>query len=977
MRYYYIPVFLCCLATGIKFEARGSHAAGGELLYEWVSDSTYKFIFKFYRDCSGVAAPPYVSMCFSSECQFVTSSIRLNPPGPGVEIGTGCPGYPTRCSGGALPGYQEYIYEGYLTLPVRCHKWRFWVGVEARNTAIGNLALPFNDINMYVEATLNNLVAQGNSSPVFYVQPIPYVCVGVPYVYNNGAMDVDGDRIVYEPIIPRTGPNTNSACGGYPPQAPDMAFLPGYGLPDNPFATNQSYHLDTVSGLISFTPSLTQIAVVGTRIREYRNGIEIGSVMRDIQVIVRNDCYSSPIMMDPDLPSFVNSVWKDNRVEGCVQTPLSFCMDLVAPMDRNAVLVVSDNHGRVLPGLSVSYTGQQSHSVKACIQWIPDLQDTGLHVLLLTVKDSTCRPPGVLTTQVFTLPVYIWPQISALRNDTICPYDPVALSVVSGRPSFTWDVLPGGAPLTSLSCTACTDPVARPGVTTSYIVASDSNLCRKKYDTVTITVLPAPDLAVTGDTVICVQHLVPLNVAVRNGAGLPYDITWTPPAGLNNNKIHNPVAVATRDITYVVRVEMEGMSCVSEDSVHITVLQGYDLLTGDTAICTGDTLIPNVQGDSRYGYSWSPPGDMSDPGVMRPQIWPARSGTYVLTASYPGCRDSIRSLYVDVQPIPDVYAGADSALCAGDTFTLQPVISPGAYPYYTYTWTPPGSLNNSSVANPLFTAVSPVTLTLTVSTPAGCKGQDDVLVDVIATDFITAGPDTLICPGDTAQLFVEGDYVSHAWSPSAYMNDTAADRPLVYPEQSTIYTVRAVNSKGCVDQRMVTVTVAPQAVVSLPDSARIFPGEGYQMDPSGNCLYFEWFPPLGLTDTRIANPFATPEVNTRYFVTGKTEHGCTGLDSIDIYVSSDSYIDMPNAFIPGTGPNGLLRPVRKGMVEIRAFKVFNRWGMKVFETSVLDAGWDGQYKGVPQPVGVYVYIVEAETPAGRLFYKQGNVTLLR
>jgi gliding motility-associated-like protein len=62
---------------------------------------------------------------------------------------------------------------------------------------------------------------------------------------------------------------------------------------------------------------------------------------------------------------------------------------------------------------------------------------------------------------------------------------------------------------------------------------------------------------------------------------------------------------------------------------------------------------------------------------------------------------------------------------------------------------------------------------------------------------------------------------------------------------------------------------------------------------------------------------------------------------------------------------------------LKSFRVYNRWGQKVFETQQIDEGWDGVYNDHPQPVGVYVYIVEAVTRSGRYFYKQGNVTLIR
>ena len=62
---------------------------------------------------------------------------------------------------------------------------------------------------------------------------------------------------------------------------------------------------------------------------------------------------------------------------------------------------------------------------------------------------------------------------------------------------------------------------------------------------------------------------------------------------------------------------------------------------------------------------------------------------------------------------------------------------------------------------------------------------------------------------------------------------------------------------------------------------------------------------------------------------------------------------------------------------MKYFRIFNRWGQEIFSTSDIDQGWDGMYKGSSQPIGVYVYMVEAITSTGREFVKQGNVTLIR
>jgi len=185
------------------------------------------------------------------------------------------------------------------------------------------------------------------------------------------------------------------------------------------------------------------------------------------------------------------------------------------------------------------------------------------------------------------------------------------------------------------------------------------------------------------------------------------------------------------------------------------------------------------------------------------------------------------------------------------------------------------------------------------------------------------------------------------------------------------------DKNGCVDTLPISLQVYSEALVSLPDSAKLYPGESYQLDPGGNGLYFSWFPTVGLSNPGIANPVATPSVNTRYYVNGVTESGCVSMDSIYILVREESDLDMANAFTPGVAPNPEFKVSHLGIASLKSFRIYNRWGTKVFETSDINKGWNGQFNGEAQPMGVYIYTVEAVTNKGKVFAKQGNVTLIR
>ena len=190
----------------------------------------------------------------------------------------------------------------------------------------------------------------------------------------------------------------------------------------------------------------------------------------------------------------------------------------------------------------------------------------------------------------------------------------------------------------------------------------------------------------------------------------------------------------------------------------------------------------------------------------------------------------------------------------------------------------------------------------------------------------------------------------------------------------TAYTLYVTNANKCRDTFIIPVRVHPEAIAKLGGKHNLHPGESVQLDPLGNCLYFDWFPRVGLSAYNISNPVASPEVNTRYIVHATTENGCVTTDSVDIY-RVETEMNMPNAFTPRNGNE--LKIIKEGIATLKYFRIFNRWGQVVFETTDINKGWDGKFNGEPQPMGVYVYTIEAFTSTNERFYKQGNVTLIR
>ncbi len=995
MRKFFLSIVSCItLLLLLPRQAKATHAAGGELIYEWVSDSTYRFYFKFYRDCQGVTEPGSQQLVGYNSCDGNHICIQMNklatlPDGSpnGSEVSPGCPGYPTICDGGTLPGYREWWYSASVTLPTRCDSWTFYTGVSARNNAIGNLDNPGGQV-LYVEAKLNNSVVQNASSPYFTVKPVPYTCVNIPFTYNNGAVDPNNDSLAFDIIMPRTGP-ASPQCNYNPNAVNDCNWVnpqpvPPFNLIDNPFPTNNTFVISPTTGQESFTPSVQGVYVFTTRVKKYRGNQLLSVVIRDIQIVITN-CNVPQPTVNVDQNSLAGAQFVNNQVEGCATKNFSFCFDVVSP-DPGAILVVTDNHiTATTPSSSITYTNQFTANVRGCFGWTPTESDTGLHVLTVTVKDSTCRPPGIPITQTFVIPVYVWPVTHAFGDTTMCAAETAHLGAYGGS-DFTWTVVSGSP--NSLSCTNCQYPDATPTVTTTYAVVSNASAyCDQNKDTVVVRVINNGVFSAGPDTTTCVDNSLPLDINLQPDTSTTYSILWTPGNFLDDPTSGTPIVTPTSNesmLTYIVTVTSNVLDrCKASDTINIKVLQGYTIFNHDTAICHGDTVQIHAASDAGYTYSWAPQANVYDPGLLEPFIVPDTTGSYTISAHFPGCRDSNTTRTIEVQPIPIIdMSYPDTAVCYGAKTYMKASIGPSWYTDYSYSWSPGQYVNEPLSLNPYTIAKQTRIFTLTVTTAAGCLAKDSTRIFVIPVRFMGTSPDTSICPRDSALLTVFSTDTSvildHVWwTPDYGLSNATSFTTYAWPNGNMEYIVYGVDTNGCLDSTFAHVIVKSGAVLNLPDSVTLYPGESYQINPGTNCSYHQWFPATGLSADSIANPIARPEVSTKYIVHGTTEVGCTAVDSIEIKVNNDAYINIPNAFTPGSEPNAILKVLHKGDATLKDFVIYDRWGVKMFETHDINEGWDGTYKGKPQPFGVYIYMAEAVSPTGRKFVKQGNVTLIR
>jgi gliding motility-associated-like protein len=105
--------------------------------------------------------------------------------------------------------------------------------------------------------------------------------------------------------------------------------------------------------------------------------------------------------------------------------------------------------------------------------------------------------------------------------------------------------------------------------------------------------------------------------------------------------------------------------------------------------------------------------------------------------------------------------------------------------------------------------------------------------------------------------------------------------------------------------------------------------------------------------------------------------GCTDTVCRPVVALVNPLLDVPNAFTPGRfGQNAIIKVMGFGITRMD-FRIYNRWGKLVFESTNPDIGWDGYYQGQMQPMDVYAYTLEAEFSNGGRTTKKGDITLIR
>lgn len=411
------------------------HIAGGDLTSTWVGGNNFEIRLTLYRDCSNPAAanfdPTIIITAYVKNTNALQDSFHLdlNSVNPLALTGAACVPPPTVCM--EIGDYVRVISlppnpNGYYLVWERC----------CRNSTVTNLQIPDRTPMLFYHEMTDPAIF--NSSPVFNSPPLPFTCVNQFFRFNFDATDADGDSLVYALTTPIAGGNSsnmdpnpfsalNSPGGGndYCPPQPynDIIWEVGYGV-TNICGSNLPLTINSATGLVEGIPDFAGFFAMAVTVYEYRNGIKIGEIKREIEFTVI-PCTDNTV---PNLsPTALNADYEIYETD-----TLCFTVSAVDP-DGDSVYL--KHFGEVFAqspaaGLAPPYavssdtSGKDSASVDFC--WYTQCwqgRDSVYH-LQYEITDNGCPLPllaiGKITIRVRPVPVVEKPNLLCLElSDSI------------------------------------------------------------------------------------------------------------------------------------------------------------------------------------------------------------------------------------------------------------------------------------------------------------------------------------------------------------------------------------------------------------------------------------------------------------------------------------------------------------------------------------------------------------------------------
>lgn len=290
-----------------------SHVVGGDISVIWVSQNVYKIKVQVFRDCNASALntlPSSVTVgIYKIGSNSIQSTETINKTSENLMLNLG-----DACYTPADLCVDEGIYiSNNITIPDNAAGYYLSTQLYARSGAITNLNAS-GSTGMTFFAEMPDPSLGQNSSPGFGSYPLDsYLCITGEKEFNFNVIDPDGDSLVYSLVNPMgsvgTSNGTQSGSGAYP-YYPSVNWAGGFSLA-NICGGTTPMAIDNLTGLISASPNALGIYVFSVRVEEYRNGVKIGEVRRDVQYAALGCLLDTPpvIELEDTVDVYVSDIY--------------------------------------------------------------------------------------------------------------------------------------------------------------------------------------------------------------------------------------------------------------------------------------------------------------------------------------------------------------------------------------------------------------------------------------------------------------------------------------------------------------------------------------------------------------------------------------------------------------------------------------------------------------------------------------------
>lgn len=266
-----------------------THIVGGDIYYDYLGNNNYKFYINVYRDCNSTGAAYDDPLFLEVYNQANVSVYHLSVPFPGsvilpVIFNNPCVTPPSTIC------VEKAVYNVTVNLPPIVGGYTVSYQRCCRNPNIINLISPDDTgftLTTHVPGSETGMTA--NSSPRYTNYPPLLLCNNEELIFNHAATDPDGDQLVYSLVTPNAGANSAvpAPTVAPPPPYPVVNWAASFNA-SNPLGPGATIQINPTTGLLTATPLLTGLFVVGIRVQEYRNGVLLGETVRDFLFTVFN-----------------------------------------------------------------------------------------------------------------------------------------------------------------------------------------------------------------------------------------------------------------------------------------------------------------------------------------------------------------------------------------------------------------------------------------------------------------------------------------------------------------------------------------------------------------------------------------------------------------------------------------------------------------------------------------------------------------